>query len=177
MNRKIYLIFMAAVLVLFFSGIGQSEPLSPQLCKQKVEAAAKLLQQEGNACFAKLKDPNGEFRFAGGKGYVWVHDLNGVMLMHPIKPSLDGKGILDIADANGSYLFVNMNDVVEAHGAGWVPYLWPKPGEKKGSPKISYVKLVKHGGKSYVVGSGMYDVTANDIKKLFPKDSIYNPDE
>ena len=174
MNRKIYLTFMAVILVLFFSGIGQSEPLTPQLCKQKVEAAAKLLQQEGEACFAKLKDPNGEFRFANGKGYVWVHDLNGVMLMHPIKPSLDGKGLLDLADANGTYFFANMNETVEEHGAGWVPYLWPKPGEKKPSPKISYVKLVKHGKKSYVVGSGLYDVTPKDIKKIFPNDFVYS---
>jgi len=177
MNRKFYSIFMVAVLALFFSGIGQAEPLTPQLCKQKVLAAAKLLHEEGDACFAKLKDPKGEFRFAGGAGYVWVHDLNGVMLMHPIKPSLDGKGLLDLADTNGSYLFVNMNELVEAHGAGWVPYVWPKPGEKKSSPKISYVKLVKHGDKSYVVGSGMYDVTAKDIEKMFPGDPIYKGDE
>ncbi len=174
MNRKIYSIFMAAILVLFFSGIGMSEPLTPQLCKQKVEAAAKLLQKEGTACFAQLKDPKGEFRFGNGEGYVWVHNLNGIMLMHPIKPSLDGKNLFNLADANGNYFFVNMNDLVEAHGAGWVPYLWPKPGAKKSSPKISYVKLVKHGNKSYVIGSGMYDVTAKDIKKLFPNDAIYS---
>ncbi len=177
MIKKLYLVSLAVILVLFFSGIGQSEPLTPQLCKQKVEAAAKLIKQEGEACFAKLKDPKGEFRFGDGKGYVWVHDLNGVMLMHPIKPSLDGKGLLDLADANGNYLFVNMNQMVEDHGAGWVPYVWPKPGEKKSSPKISYVMLVKHGKKSYVVGSGMYDVTAKEIKKLFPNDPIFSNEE
>ncbi len=174
MVKKFCFVLMALVLVLFFSGIGQSEPLTPQLCKQKVIAAAKLIKQEGEAAFAKLKDPKGEFRFGNGKGYVWVHDLNGVMLMHPIKPSLDGKGLLDLTDANGTYFFLNMNQMVEDHGAGWVPYLWPKPGEKKSSPKISYVMLVKHGKKSYVVGSGLYDVTPKDIKKIFPNDPIYS---
>ncbi len=66
-----------------------------------------------------------------------------------------------------------MNEIVEDHGEGWVPYSWPKPGDSKSSPKVSYVVLVKNGGKDYIAGSGMYDVTAADIKKLFPGDKVY----
>jgi methyl-accepting chemotaxis protein len=95
------------------------------------------------------------------------------MVMHPIKPSLDGKPLLKIRDVNGVYLFAAMNETVEEHGSGWIPYAWPKPGQKDSSPKISYCVLVKHGDKEYVAGAGMYDVTAEDIKKLFPEDAIY----
>jgi len=35
------------------------------------------------------------------------------------------------------------------------------------------VVLVKHGDKDYVAGSGMYDVTAAQIKAKFPNDAIY----
>jgi methyl-accepting chemotaxis protein len=147
--------------------------LSPSLCRSKAKAAAKLLESRGDEALAALKDPKGDFLFAEGEGYVWVHDLDGVMIMHPIKPSLDGKGLLDMRDVNGVYLFVAMNELVEEKGEGWVPYSWPKPGEKASSPKVSYVVLAKHGDKSYVVGSGLYDVTAGDIGKLFPGDAVY----
>jgi methyl-accepting chemotaxis protein len=165
-----------SLLVLFLFATASftfAEKLTPELCKAKAKAAAALLAAEGDAALEKIKDPNSEFRFADGFGYIWIHNLDGVMVMHPIKPSLDGKGLLDMRDVNGVYLFVAMNEIVEDHGEGWVPYAWPKPGQSESSPKVSYVVLAKHGDKVYVAGSGMYDVTAEQIKAMFPGDSIY----
>ncbi|MCD4780846.1 MAG: cache domain-containing protein [Candidatus Omnitrophica bacterium] len=150
-----------------------AEDLTPQLCKKKAIAAAKLIEAEGAAALEKIKAEDGEFRFADGKGYVWVHNLDNIMLMHPIEPSLEGKGLGDKRDVNGVYLFVAMNEIAEENGAGWVPYSWPKPGEEASSPKASYVVLVEKDGESYVAGSGMYDITGDDIKKMFPDDSVY----
>jgi methyl-accepting chemotaxis protein len=157
----------------FISSLAIAEPLTPELVKEKAKAAAKLLKAEEDAALEKIRDPNGEFRFADGSGYVWVHNLEGIMVMHPIKPSLDGRGLLDMRDVNGTYLFVAMNDLCEEKGEGWVPYSWPKPGEENSSPKVSYVVLVQHGDKDYVAGSGMYDVTTADIKAKFSGDAIY----
>ncbi|MCP3891155.1 MAG: hypothetical protein GY702_20160 [Desulfobulbaceae bacterium] len=164
---------LSLILVFSFTGTGFSEDLTPKLCKEKALAAAELIKAEGDAALQKIKDKNGEFRFADGAGYVWVHNLEGVMVMHPIKPSLDGKELLDLADTNGTLLFMAMNEIAEDKGSGWVPYVWPKPGEKDSSPKVSYVVLVNHGGKEYVAGAGIYDVTADDIKKKFPNDPIW----
>ncbi len=125
------------------------------------------------AAIEKIKDPKGDFRFSDGEGYIWIHNLDGNMVMHPIKPSLDGTALLEIRDVNGVYLFAAMNELVEKSGKGWVAYAWPKPGVKESSPKVSYVVLVKHGKKDYVAGCGMYDVTAKDIKAKFPKDAVY----
>ncbi|MFH1215147.1 MAG: cache domain-containing protein [Pseudomonadota bacterium] len=174
MKRAVQSFFLTAVLLFFVSAMAQAETLTPQLCKDKAEAAAKLLEAEGAGAIDKIKDENGEFRFAGGEGYIWIHNLEGVMVMHPIKPSLDGRDLLDMKDINGVYLFSAMNELVEAKGKGWVPYAWPKPGQQESSPKVSYVILVKKDGKNYVAGSGMYDVTADDIKKMFPGDAIYS---
>ncbi|MCP3940332.1 MAG: hypothetical protein GY710_02485 [Desulfobacteraceae bacterium] len=173
MVRKILIVFITLLISFCFTSSGFTEELTPQLAKEKATAAAKLLEAEGDAAIAKIKDPNGEFRFADGKGYIWIHNLDGIMIMHPIKPSLDGKALLQIRDVNGVYLFAAMNELVEEYGKGWIPYSWPKPGQKDPSPKISYCVLVKHGDKDYVAGAGMYDVTAEDIHKLFPKDHIY----
>ncbi|MCF6246658.1 MAG: cache domain-containing protein [Desulfobacula sp.] len=173
MVKKTLIIFTALFVTLCFNVSGFTEELTPQLAKAKVIAATKLIGAEGEAAFAKIKDPEGEFRFADGQGYIWIQDLNAVVLMHPIKPSLDGKDMSGFADKNGTLLFLNFSDICEEKGAGWVPYVWPKPGQDGTSPKISYVKLVKHGGKNYVAGAGMYDVTPADIKKQFPGDAIY----
>lgn len=79
-----------------------------------------------------------------------------------------------LRDVNGVYLFAAMNELVQDKGEGWVPYAWPKPGQKESSPKVSYVVLVKHGDKNYVVGNGLYDVTGPDIAKKFPGDALYS---
>jgi len=173
MKRGMVALIMSIALLFTFASLCGAESLTPELCKQKAKAAAALLQAEGDAALAKIKDANGEFRFADGAGYIWVHNLDGIMVMHPIKPSLDGKGLLDMRDVNGVYLFAAMNELVEEKGEGWVPYSWPKPGQAESSPKISYVVLVKHGDKEYVAGAGMYDVTPADIKAKFPSDALY----
>lgn len=173
MVKKSLMMFIGVLVCICLAGSVSAEELTPQLAKAKAIAAGELLKAEGDAAIAKIKDPNGEFRFANGKGYIWIHNLDGLMVMHPIKPSLDGKALLEIRDVNGVYLFAAMNETVEESGAGWIPYAWPKPGEKDSSPKISYCVLVKHGDKDYVAGCGMYDVTAKDIKKQFPGDAVY----
>ena len=173
MVKKTLVVILGIFIVSLFAATTFAEQLTPKLCKEKVLAATKLIGAEGEAAFAKIKDPKGNFRFAGGQGYIWIQDLDAVVLMHPIKPSLDGKDMSGFADKDGTLLFLNFSDICEEKGGGWVPYVWPKPGEDKTSPKISYVKLVKHGGKDYVAGCGMYDVIPADIKKMFPGDAIF----
>jgi len=173
MVKKTLITVLGIIFVSCFAANTFAEDLSAKLCKEKVTAATKLIAAEGEAAFAKIKDPNGEFRFAEGKGYIWIQDLNAVVLMHPIKPSLDGKDMSGFADKNGTLLFLNFSEICEEKGAGWVPYVWTKVGQDVTSPKISYVKHVKHGGKDYVAGAGMYDVVPADIKKEFPEDAIF----
>jgi len=174
MVKKTALVFIGLIIAFCFAGNGFAEPLTAQMCKDKAIAAGKLIEQNGEKAFATLKDPNGEFRFGDGEGYVWVQDLDAKMIMHPIKPSLDGKALSGLKDSNGVLFFVAFNEIAEENPAGgWVAYMWPKPGEKVESPKVSFVILAKHGGKDYVIGSGIYDVTDDDIKKQFPSDAIY----
>ncbi|MCK4303019.1 MAG: methyl-accepting chemotaxis protein [Candidatus Eisenbacteria sp.] len=88
------------------------------------------------------------------KEYFWINDLGPKMIMHPYKPELDGKDLTASKDPNGKHLFVEMADVCRSNGAGFVDYMWPKPGATKPVPKVSYVKLFKPWG--WIVGSGVY---------------------
>jgi methyl-accepting chemotaxis protein len=89
-----------------------------------------------------------------GQEYFWVNDLHQVILVHGVKPELDGKDLTDMKDSNGVYLFQEMVKVAKADGQGFVNYMWPKPGSDKPVPKVSFVKLYKPWG--WVVGSGIY---------------------
>jgi len=100
------------------------------------------------------------------KEYFWINDLVPKMIMHPYKPELKGKDISDEKDPNGKRLFVEFAKVGKEKGEGLVEYMWPKQGETKPVPKISYVKLFKPWG--WIVGSGIYvDDLQNDFAKIF----------
>ncbi|MCB2176256.1 MAG: methyl-accepting chemotaxis protein [Actinomycetales bacterium] len=89
-----------------------------------------------------------------GSEYFWINDMTPTMVVHPIKPELDGTDLSGITDANGVPLFLEMVDVVKVDGAGFVDYLWPKPGSDAAQPKVSYVAGYEPWG--WVVGSGIY---------------------
>jgi methyl-accepting chemotaxis protein len=111
-------------------------------------------EQAQQAALAALKG----LRYSGSE-YFWVNDMQPRMVMHPIKPELNGKSLAENKDANGQYLFVNFVNVVKAQGAGFSSYLWPKPGSEAPVPKISYVKGFAPWG--WVIGSGVYVDTVN----------------
>jgi len=86
--------------------------------------------------------------------YFWINDLGDLMIMHPIKPELNGKKLDQLKDKNGKLLFVEFNNTVKNKGAGFVEYVWPKPGFDAPVPKLSYVMGFQPWG--WVIGSGIY---------------------
>ncbi|ETR67336.1 MAG: methyl-accepting chemotaxis protein, partial [Candidatus Magnetoglobus multicellularis str. Araruama] len=92
--------------------------------------------------------------------YFWINDLHPRVIMHPIKPSLDGKDVGNVKDPNGKKLFMAFVDVCKKNGQGFVDYYWPKPGEKAPIPKISFVKLFDQW--EWIIGSGIY---IDDVEK------------
>ncbi|WP_086481024.1 methyl-accepting chemotaxis protein [Oceanospirillum sanctuarii] len=94
--------------------------------------------------------------------YFWINDMNAVVVMHPIKPALNGKNLSNLEDANGKKIFSEFVGVVKASGEGYVNYLWPKPGHDEPQAKVSYVKGFTPWG--WIVGNGIY---LNDMDEIF----------
>jgi methyl-accepting chemotaxis protein len=119
---------------------------------QKGEFSVQEAQKRALMRISSLRYKNGD--------YIWVNDMQPKMLMHPIKPELDGKDLSDNKDPNGMKLFVEMVNVCRDKGEGFVDYMWSKPGDTKPAPKVSFVKLYKPWG--WILGSGLYvdDLTA-----------------
>jgi len=113
-------------------------------------AKGSLSQSEAKQA---AKEAIGHTRFESNN-YFWINDLTPTMIMHPIKPELDGKNISDIRDPDGKALFVEMADVAKRQGQGFVNYQWAKPGIAKPVPKISFVKILPQW--NWVVGAGIY---------------------
>ncbi len=96
-------------------------------------------------------------RYAGDN-YLWINDMQPTMIMHPMKPSLDGASLSDFKDPNGKHLFTEMVKVCQSDGEGFVDYMWPKPGEEQPVAKLSFVRLFKPW--NWVIGTGVYLETA-----------------
>ena len=89
-----------------------------------------------------------------GQEYFWINDMNSVIVMHAAKPELEGKNLATMKDANDVAIFPTFVKTVKADGAGFVGYLWPKPGHDEPVDKLSYVKGFAPWG--WVVGTGVY---------------------
>ncbi len=92
-------------------------------------------------------------RYDGGN-YIWINDMQSVMIMHPIKPALNGKDLSGFKDPAGTFLFNEMVEVCKENGEGVVDYLWTKPGEEEPKLKISYVRLLP--GLNWIFGTGAW---------------------
>jgi hypothetical protein len=114
------------------------------------EAAGKLTASRPSSRRGSIV---GQLRYDGGE-YFWINDMQPRMVMHPIKPDLDGQDLAAMKDPNGFALFNAFVDTVRKDGKGFVAYQWPKPGSSKPVDKVSYVQGFEPWG--WVVGSGIY---------------------
>ncbi len=57
----------------------------------------------------------------GSNDYFWVNDMHPRMVMHPMRPEMNGNDISTFKDPNGKALFVDFVNVVRKDGAGFVP--------------------------------------------------------
>lgn len=94
-----------------------------------------------------------ELRYSNND-YFFILDHQPALIMHPIKPELQGKNLDQSADPNGKRLFREMVDIVESDGEGFVDYLWPKPGHDEAVEKVSFVKGFTPW--DMIIGTGIY---------------------
>ena len=110
---------------------------------------------------AAAKDALRAMRY-GADEYFFISDLSPRMVMHPIRPELDGQDLSQNADPNGKRLFVAFADTVRRDGQGFVDYLWPKPGSSAPVAKLTFVRGFEPWG--WVIGSGIY---IDDVEAAF----------
>jgi signal transduction histidine kinase len=136
-----------------------------------VESAANLLEEQGTKAFPVFAVPGS--KWFNGTYYLFIYDINGVCLFHPVDPELVGKDLINLKDMNGKPVIREITDIGHYPGpkaSGWVFYLWEERAGLTPSWKISYIrKAIGPGGRSYLVGSGSQNFK---IEPVFVKDNV-----
>jgi hypothetical protein len=152
--RKLHLVLAFLLSLCFSMNVWAEQSATKEECVIKCHEAAALINSKGVATAIKeISDPKGPFVWKDT--YVFLMDLEGKMLAHPMQPELTKlKNCLLITDPTGKAIFVSFVNTAINDGQGWVEYMWPKPGKKSPSKKISYIYRVP--GKDLLVGAGIY---------------------
>ena len=119
-----------------------------------VNKAAALIESNGKAIFTEFRKKDTEW--FSGDTYLFVYDLKSNVLFNPAFPAREGTNTTGQKDANGKLFHHEFIQVAESKGAGWVDYMFPKPGQTQPSQKWAYVKAVKVDEVPSLVASGFY---------------------
>lgn len=147
-----YLVVLA--LLLSTVCVAADESATKEECVVKCHEAAALINSKGlDEAIKVISDPEGPFVWKDS--YVFLMNLDGKMLAHPMKPELTKLDhCLLITDPTDKALFVHFVNLARKVGSGWVEYMWPKPGKTTPSKKLTYIYRVP--GHDLFVGAGVY---------------------
>jgi cytochrome c len=119
-----------------------------------VNRAAALVDQSGRAAFDDFRKRDSQWWF--GNTYLFAYDDHLNVLLNPAFPKREGTNPSGEKDANGKMFHDEFLKKVQASGAGWVDYMFPKPGQTQPSHKWSYVKGFKVDGMTGLIGAGFF---------------------
>lgn len=125
-------------------------------CVSKCKEAAKMIADKGlDEAVKEINNKTGKFVWKDT--YVFLMDLNGKMLAHPMNAALIGKSLMETKDKGepGKLLFKEFVELAKTKGEGWVDYMWSNPGDPKPRKKISFIYRVP--GKDLLVGAGIWE--------------------
>lgn len=94
--------------------------------------------------------PGGKLR--NGMLYVFVYDLQGVVVAHGQLPRLIGTNLYNSKDPKGKLFVQERIALAKEKGSGWQDYVFMNPATKRWEPKTAYIEL--HDG--LIFGCGVY---------------------
>ncbi|CAB3761358.1 methyl-accepting chemotaxis protein [Paraburkholderia solisilvae] len=109
----------------------------------------------------------------GEDGYLLVIDSTPRMVMHPIKPALNGKPLAQNADADGRHHYVTFAKVAQAPDGGFVDYVFPHSQSTQAVGKIGYV--ARYAPWDWIIATGAYvdDIDAAFMESLYVVGGVF----
>jgi cytochrome c len=158
MRAALPLLLLGGLLMTSAPAISQASPPNTEQAG-KIEAlvtkAAALIESKGEAAaFAEFRKKDSKWWF--GNTYLFAYDDHLNVLLNPAFPKREGTNPHGEKDANGKMFHDEFLKTVQTKGAGWVDYIFPKPGQTQPSHKWSYVKGFKADGMTGVIGAGFF---------------------
>lgn len=147
-------IAVLGIMLFLPSPLRADETATKEECVVKCyEAAATIISQGQEEAVRLIGDPKGPFVWKDS--YVFLMDLNGKMLAHPMQPELTKYDhVLLLTDPTGKALFVHFVNLARSGSSGWVDYMWPKPGKTTPAKKTTFIYRVPD--HDLFVGAGVY---------------------
>lgn len=154
MKRIVMSLFSLLIGLSLSSSVFAGEAATKDECVAMCKKAVQMAKDKGvEEMIKQAGDPKGPFVWKDS--YIFVSDLTTKRVVaHPEKPGLVGKDMSGIKDVKGKMFYLEILNVAESKGEGWVDYMWPKPDGKTPVPKSSYVLKVPN--KPYAVIAGYY---------------------
>ncbi len=108
-------------------------------------------------------------RFFDGRGYFFAASMDGVEQLYPVQPQFEGKNVIDLQDAQGTYVIREEIKLIETSGEGFVRHFWTKPEQDPSRPylKISFIKYFEP--LNWYIGTGEY---VEDAQKATQSDVL-----
>ena len=134
--------YLAALLFgLAFSSAQAGAPTAADAIAM-VERGAAVVQAKGkNEMIRLINEKHADF--VQGELYIDIRDLyNGIVLAHPINPSIVGKDLTDVPDPSGKKYRREIIELAQKKGKGWVDYMYKNPVSGKIEPKTTYIMKV-----------------------------------
>lgn len=104
-------------------------------------------------CMKKSKEIVRGIRY-DGDGYFWIDTFEGVNVLLPPNPSIEGTHRFDAQDVKGHYFIREIIEKGRSAGGGFSSWWFPKPGETESSEKMGYsLSFDKY---QWVFGTGSY---------------------
>lgn len=94
--------------------------------------------------------------------YIFIINLAGVNIIHPILANINGRDISQLKDHNGDYITQPILQGIRKKGEVFTTYFWPASEGATPTEKLSYARLIP--GTDLIVGSGIY---LNDIQHTY----------
>jgi cytochrome c len=140
-ERKMKVKVVAFVVISLFMFTSVAYAGSMDDAKALVKRAVAYLEYQGKEkALAEINKRWG--MFVMGELYVFAYDINGVMLAHPINPSLIGKSMIDLPDIEGKLFRKEIVEKAKKKGRGWVDYMYLNPETNKMELKTTYFQRV-----------------------------------
>ena len=118
---------------------------------QWVKNAIDFYKASGrDIALAEFSSPRGQF--VKDQLYLFVLDLNGVMVAHGVNEKFIGKDFINIKDSDARSMIREIVDTAESKGSGWVEFEWYHPVTKEMRHKTAYFEKID----DIIICSGFY---------------------
>lgn len=132
---------VAAMLTLYSLPVLAADPTEKDAIAMAERGAAFIKAHGKDEMIRKVaaRDPD----FIQGSLYVDIRDIKtGIVLAHPVNPSIVGKDLTDVPDASGKKYRREIIELAAKKGSGWVDYQYKNPTTGKLEPKTTYILRV-----------------------------------